>query len=341
MRDPNQSRRHPHKEPCPPPPSNGDKCKENDTVTQKTINAERKLYCAELDASAGSVYQWEENYSGWKLLKKKKKCLYIWSEKNYQVFRNLQISTGVSLLQFSDGIKESTTNFLKLNKTLSEGLKDVLKKVKETRAKIIELKHEASHLEHCVHETCNCTQWGILTGDWSNCKGDRKDPKRPPECDDIDKKFEKLFCLPKAIATDVDHVFKASADVVGIQVFSNVNTLENLQKTLSDSSKAFDKHLQDTVKKSQDEVKKMQEEFVKAVTEFSKSKAGLYSKRSEFEGLLETSGFFCCPGCGCVVKNENCEERLRECKEDICKICEEVKDTFCTDQGTNTNTTSR
>src|SRR5688572_11312928 len=99
MRDPNK--RHHPKNP-PPPPRGDDKCKENDTLTQKLINTERKLYCKELDAAAGSVFQWEENYAGWKVIKQKKKCLFIWTEKNYEVFRNLQIKTGVGLLQFND-----------------------------------------------------------------------------------------------------------------------------------------------------------------------------------------------------------------------------------------------
>ncbi len=332
MRDPNK-RHHPKD---PPPPRGDDKCKENDTLTQKLINTERKLYCKELDASAGTVYQWEENYSGWKELKQKKKCLFIWTEKNYQVFRNLQISTGVSLLQFNESIKESTTGFLKANKALSEGLKDVLKKVKETKTKVYELKQAACDLKDCVHDTCNCTQWGVLTGEWAkDCKGKTETPTRPsPQCDDILDKFDKLFCIPKALVTDVDYVFKASADVVGIQIFSNIGTLETLQKTLYDSAKAFDKHLQDTVKKDGDELKKMQEELVKAVQELSKSRSTLFGKRSEFEGLFEAAAFFCCPVCGCVEKDHVCEERLRKCKEDICDICDEVKDTFCTDTTT-------
>jgi len=338
MRDPNK-RHHDPKKP-PPPPSGDEKCKENDTLTQKLINTERKLYCKELDTAAGSVFQWEENYAGWKVIKQKKKCLFVWTEKNYEVFRNLQIKTGTSLLQFNESIKDATGSFLKANKSLADGLKDVLKKVKDVKDKIYLLKKQACDLKDCVHNTCNCTQWGVLTGEWSkDCKGKREDPPRPPECDNILEKFDKLFCIPKALVKDVDYLFKAAADVVGIQVFSNIGTLENLQKSLSESAKAFDKHLTDTVKKDQDELKKMQEDLVKAIQEFSKSKATLYWKRSEFEGLFETATFFCCPICGCVHKNNDCEPRLEKCKKDICDICDEVKDTFCSDTGTTTTTT--
>jgi cell division septum initiation protein DivIVA len=334
MQEQNQRRSQPHKEPCPPPPNNDDKCKEKDTVTQKTINTERKIYCSELDSTAGIVYQAEENYSGWKEIKKRKKCLFVWTEKNYQAFRNFQLTTDVSLLQFNDSIKNAITGFLKDNKTLSDSLRDVLKKVKETRTKIIELKLAGYELKHCTEDVCNCTQWGILTNEWSeNCKDKRPEVKRPPECDNVKDKFKKLTCIAEALALDADSLLKAAADVIGIQVFSNIGTLEGLQKKLDENTKALDKHLQEVVKKDQDDLKKVQDDFVKAVQEFSKSKASLYTKRSLFKGLLDTVAFFCCPVCGCVDTEHDCEERLRDCKEQICEICDEVKDTFCTEPG--------
>jgi len=332
MRDPNKQHHHPKP---PQPPRGDDKCKENDTATQKLINTERKLYCKELDVAAGSVYQWEENHEGWKEIKQKKKCLFIWTEKNYEVFRNLQIKTGTSLLQFNESIKDATGNFLKANKALSDGLKDVLKKVKDTKDKIYQLKKQAGDLKDCVNNSCNCNQWGVLTGERTkDCGGTNDDSPRPPECADIQDKFHKLFCIPNALVKDADNLVKAAADVIGIQVFSNIGTLENLQKSLYESTKAFDKHLTDTVKKDQEELKNYQGELIKAVQEFSKSKAMLYSKRSEFEGLFETSEFFCCPDCGCINKNHDCEPRLEKCKENICEICDQVKDTFCSEPGT-------
>ncbi|MBC7903307.1 MAG: hypothetical protein H7Y27_07785 [Gemmatimonadaceae bacterium] len=314
-----------------PPKKDDCGCDENDTNTQKYINTERALLCDELTVASGEVNQWEENYFGLKELKKRRKCLFVWTEKNYQVFRNLQITTGTSLIQFNESIKESTTGYIKSNKTLSDALKDVLKKIKEVKTKVYELRDAADDLKHCTDEGCNCTQWGIITGDWNNCKPDnnRDQPKRPPECEGAGDKFDDLFCIPKALAGDIDSVFKAAADVIGIQVFSNIGTLEALQRTLYDNAKAFDKHLQDTMKKGQEELKKSQEDFVKTVQDFSKSKALVYGKRSYFHGVFETVSFFCCPKCGCIEKDHKCEERLKKCKEKICDICDQVKDTFC------------
>lgn len=312
------------------PSTKGDcKCKEKDSATQKLINSERKTNCQELDTAAGEVTKWEENYFGLKTLEEKKRCLFIWTEENYQIFRNLEITTGTSLIQFNESIKDSTAGFLKANKTLSDNLKDIVKKVKDLKTKVDDLNRQAGDLKRCKEEDCNKTQWGILTGDWSKCKDPVKDPgNRPSKCDGIKEKFEKLLCIPESLAADAGTLYKAAADVVGIQVFSNVGTLESLQKNLYDSAKTFDKHLQDTMKKGQDETKKMQDEFVKTVQDFAKSKATMYSKRSDFEGYYSTAAFFCCPECGCL-KEGDCEQHLHCCKEKICKICDEVKNTFC------------
>lgn len=135
--------------------------------------------------------------------------------------------------------------------------------------------------------------------------------------------------MPRALGFDADYLFKASSDVVGIQVFSNIGTLEPLQKTLSEDSKAFEKHILEAMKARETNLKKLQEELVKVVQETTKSAAALYNRRSDFEGLMCTTKFICCPKCGCVVDEGRCEPRLEKCKKEICEICEEVKETFC------------
>ncbi|MET0637499.1 MAG: hypothetical protein ABWZ25_15815 [Chitinophagaceae bacterium] len=313
----------------PPKEDCGCKNKENDTVTQNFINQERTTYCAELDLAASAVYQAESNFWGIKKIKYRKKCLFIWTEKNYRVVRNVGISIGTSLLQFNESIKETTGNLVKSNKTLADNLKEVLKKLKEAKAKIYELNTAATDLKQCVERDCNCTQWAIITGDWSGCKDKTRDqPTRPSKCENVKEKFEDLFCIPGSITKDIESIYKGAADVVGIQVFSNISSLEEVQKTLYINAKDFDTHLQNTMKKGEGDLKNAQGEYVKQIQEFAKSKATLFNKRSEFEGLFETVSFFCCPDCGCI-EDKKCEERLHKCKKKICEICDEVKDTFC------------
>jgi hypothetical protein len=315
------------------PPKKDDDCKcvEKDTATQKAINLERQTYCPDLTTTSGDVSKWEENYYGQKELERLRKCLFIWTEYNYQVIRNYEITTGTSLIQFNESIKDSTAGFLKANKTLADGLKDVVKKLKNLRDQVKSLAAAADDLKRCTNDACNAGQWGLLTGDWSKCKGgEPKNPTNPPpQCENMEDKFNKLHCIVvDGLSMDVDTLLKASVDVVGIQVFTNIATLDPIQKALYENAKAFDKQLQDMMKKDQDEVKKAQDDLVKSEQDLAKSKATLYIKRTEFSSAFETAKFFCCPRCKCVVEVD-CAERLHNCKEEICEICDEVKETFC------------
>ena len=312
-----------------------DNCEENDTATQKTITAERTKYCDELYSTAGEVTKYETNYNGQLTVYEVKKCMFTWTESNYRRYRNTEICVGTELLQSNELIKENVGNYIKWSNDLSAGLKSILKYVKDVKTKLGELRDAACKLENCKNDGCNCTQMIILTGELpENCK-DHENPQsnRPTECNDAKDILEDLICMPKSLAFDADYIFKSAADVVGIQIFSNIGTLEPLQKTLADDSKAFEKHILETMTTRAGDLKKAQDELIKTVKETTKSAAGLYNKRSDLEALLCTTKFLCCPKCDCVDEDKgNCEPRLAKCKEDICDICEEVKDTFCTDE---------
>jgi hypothetical protein len=313
-------------------------CEENDTATQKSINAERQKYCNELYTAAGDVSKCETTYTGQTTLYERKKCLFVWTEDNYRRYRNTEICVGTELLQSNELIKENVSNYIKWGTDLSTGLKNIFKSIKDVKTKMGELQDAAYKLEGCKNDICNCTQITILTGEVpENCNENTKttEGKRPEECSDVKEILDSLICMPKALKFDAGHLFQAASDVIGIQVFSNIGTLEPLQKTLSDDSKNLEKHIQETMKARESDMKKIQEELVKAVQEATKSAAGLYNKRSDFEGLLCTTKFICCPGCDCVEEKGDCESRLEKCKECICDICVEVQETFCSEEGGN------
>ena len=309
-------------------------CEENDTATQKTITAERSKYCDDLYGLAGEVIKYETSYTGQLILYDVKKCIFTWTEDNYRRYRNTEISVGTELIQSNDLIKENVASYVKWSNDLFAALKNIFKYIKDVKGKLNDLRDAACKLENCKNDACNCTQMIILTGEVpENCKDNGgQQGNRPSECNDAKDILDDLICMPKALGFDADYLFKASSDVVGIQVFSNIGTLEPLQKTLSDDSKAFEKHISETMTARAGDLKKAQDELVKAVQETTKAVAGLYNKRSDHEGLLCTTRFLCCPKCECVHEDEgNCKPRLEKCKEEICDICEEVKETFCTD----------
>jgi len=309
-----------------------DDCGDNNTATQKSIAVDQEKCCEALTQLAGEVGQTEENYRGRKELYESKKCLFIWTEENWQIFRNTEICVGSDLLQSNDSLTENIGNYIKWNKELATCLKDITKLVKDAKGKFAELRDQACKLENCKNDSCNSTQWAVLTGKTpEECDDESKpiDQERPEACKDVEKIWHDLVCIPKGLSFDIDLIFKSASEIVGIQIFSNIASLEPLQKTLSDDFGEFEKLLVETMKLREGELKKLQEELIKCAKDVSKSNHGRYGKRSDFEGLKTTVEFICCPDCKCVEECECDDPRLKKCACDICDICEKVEKTFC------------
>jgi hypothetical protein len=311
-------------------------CDEKDNATQKSINVLRREYCNKLYEAAGEVRKAEKTYEGEFKLYGRKKCMFLWTEENYRRYRNTEICIGTELNQSNDLIKENVGNYVKWGNELSASLKSIFKSVKDVKAKMKDLRDAACRLEDCMNDNCNCTQMIILTGKApEGCKDDTKQegPKEPKnECKEAGQYLKDIVCMAKALVFDINSIFKSSSEIIGIQVFSNIGTLEPLQKTFSDRAKEIDKLLLDTMKARESDLKKIQEELIKSVQETTKASSVRYGKRSDFEGSLRTVDYICCPDCDCVADTDNvCEPRLKDCECKICDICEDVQKTFCSD----------
>jgi hypothetical protein len=308
-------------------------CVENNSLTQRSINTERRKYCDNLYAAAGEVSKWEKSSEGQLSLYDRKKCMFRWTEDNYQRYRNTEIRVGVELLQSTELISKNVSNYIDWGTELSTNLKNISKKVKEAKSKMRDLREAACKLENCKNDSCNCSQLMVLTGEVpDNCKGESKrKPKkdRPDECEDIGELLDNLICMPKALSFDIDSILKSASEVVGIQVFSNLGTLDPLQKTLFDHSKNFKSHIQLVATTRESDLKKAREKLIECVQESTIATVELYNDRSDFEGALETVDYLCCPECDCVDTDCICDPRLKDCECKICDICDEVKTTFC------------
>jgi hypothetical protein len=324
----------------PPDDTPDNPCEELDNLTQKSINRERTKICDLLYESSGEVAKQEEKYKREKRFFNDKKCLFIWTEENYRRFRNLDISVGSELLQTNESVKANVGKFSKWNKDLNAVLKNITKQVKDAKVKFSELKDFACKLESCIHDKCNTAQLRALTGKAPGCE----DVTPIDACKDAESILDELVCRPKGLTLDIDSIFQSSADVVGIQIFSNIDTLEPLQKTLTDQSVEFEKHINEVMKLREGELKKLQDDLIKCVKDITMAAIDRNSARSNFEGYYDTVYYLCCPTCTCVVSDEwekgrqietkdrDCERpRLDECADQICEICRDVKVTFCCD----------
>lgn len=303
-----------------------DNCKDGKRPTDKTVQRERAKVCTELKDKAAEVAQWQQTRSGAHQLYNDKKCLFIKTETNYHYYRNMELMVGLELLQVNEGIKENVTAYKKWNDDLAAVLKEIVQTVKEAKNKVKDLKEAACKLNTCINDSCQATQRKILTGEsYDNCKDNDNEIKDKCNASEV---LEHLETIPNYFLHDMNIIFNSATRVSGIQVFSNVATLEPLQKTLLEKSKAFDDFVQEKMKKGADDVKKGQEDLSKAVVELTKSTTGLYHRRSDFKGLKRAVEEICECRCKCI-NPDGPENRLEDCKCRICDICDEVKTGVC------------
>jgi hypothetical protein len=305
-----------------------DPCKEQGTLTEKTIKREKKKICDELKEKVGIVRQWEQSRRGAHYLYNDKKCCFIYTEKNWQYYRNLELMVGVELLQVNEELKNNVTEYKKWNDDLAATLKELVKATKEAKGKFAELKEAACKLNTCINDSCQSTQRKILTGEsYDNCKEGEIDKEVLDKCN-AKNVLKDLEEIPIVFLHDIDIIFNSAIRVAGIQVFSNVSTLDPLQKVLQEKSKAFDDFIQEKMKKGGDDLKKAQEELTKAVQELTKQTTGLYFRRSDYKGVFMATKKLCYCDCDCI---EPCDRdgRLDKCKCKICDICDDVKIGVC------------
>lgn len=295
----------------------------------KTINRLRDDYCKELFGLRGEVVQLEVRKQKLDELIADRQCWFVWNERHYRIFRNMELQEDLELLQVSDSIKEGVKNYVTSNKNLAEALKKLAKTVKDIRTKTIEFQEAAAKLDRCREDVCNCAQMTELTGvPTGNCKGDNsgKTENRDPNCkpEIIIKILDSLVCMPKFLAYDADSLFKSSSDVVGIQAFSNVGGIDALQAELADRIKKFDKQVTDVKKRSETDLKTALDELGKSKKEMAKTKVELYGKRTDFEGVKDAVAFYCCPDCECIKESDkDCDKRLECCEKKICDLCKD------------------
>jgi hypothetical protein len=300
--------------------------------------------CSTLYETSGLVGQMEKKFHGEKEVYHEKKCMFTWIETNYVLYRNLEITAGTELLQTNESVKSNVANYTKLNKDLNTQLKNIAVKIKDVKTKFSDLREASCRLDSCIRDKCNASQWKALTGlSGENCKEGAKDPI--PECKDAKDIFDDLIGSPNGLRADIDSLFQSSADVVGIQLFSNIDALDPLQKLLEEYSKAFEKQVNATMKTRAEDIKASEIDLVKSVTDLTKAAMDRNNARADFEGYKDATEFLCCPVCGCVKVSDPVKDdddcgcgshgaRLKDCEKQICCICEDVKKTFCCEKPT-------
>jgi hypothetical protein len=320
------------------------------TPTKRTIKQIKDTYCDSLKVLVGELSQSEVTYEGYVRAYHRKKCSFIKTEKNYRIVRNLELKVGIELVQASDEIRKNIASYSKTNDDLVKALKDVLAATKDAKSKFGELREAATKLDASRKDSCNASQMIILgckSGEeCSDKKEHNQDDKNPEACDNVCEILDDLVEVPETLAKDIDIIFTSAAEILGIQSFSNIKTLDKFQLDFTAAAKAFDDVVADRMKAGATATTKAQEELTAAIKTLTTAGHALYNKRNEIETDDDTKDFLChhecdCIDCGCDDDhNENDDndndrkkkDRFKKCKCEICDICKDVKDIYCEDE---------
>lgn len=309
-------------------------CVESDGPVSKTIKTIIVENCDELKGYIAELTEAEESRKGLKKIYESRKCCFIETEINYQVYRNLELCVGVELIQASAEIKQTVTNEIKFSDDLAAVLKNIVKAAKEAKQKFNDLRKAACDLDACMRDKCNCTQLLILTGILPEKCDEKANRNVTAACPEAQVILEELTEQPEIFLNDMDIIVNAAADVAGIQTFTNVKALETFQTNLSANAKILDDIILEKMKKGEADLKKCQDELVAVIKELTILDYSLYKKRNLVDSEKETIEYLCCHKCNCIyecepdgeIKDEN---RLRKCKDWICHICEKVDEIYC------------
>lgn len=321
-------------------PRNGN-CNDKDvkTITQKNIYQIKEEYCLRLKSKLGELSESEVSRDGTLMMFEKKKCVFVKTEKNFLLIRNLELKVGVGLIQSTEEIKKNVTLAISQNESLVSSLKAVLKSAKDAKAAFANLRDAANKLEAGMNDSCSSGQLKILGCSNDNCnesENQKDNLQLPGECQDACRILDKLVEKPVDFCLEIDIIGNSAADIIGIHSFSNIKSLEKFQQDFSSNAKTFDDLILTQVTNATAGLKKAQEELTLATKIKMQSEHLLYNKRNELEALVEVKDYLCCHKCNCIDADCGCNEsnadeniRFKKCKCDICDICKEVTEIYC------------
>jgi len=320
-------------------PKNGN-CndKEAKTITQKNLYKIKEDYCNRLKAKLGELSESEVSSDGSLMIYERKKCVFVKTEKNFHLLRNLELKIGVELIQASEEIKKNVAANIVQNDALVSALKAVLKTAKDAKLAFANLRESASKLDAGMNDSCSSGQLKILGCSNDNCNDSDKqvdNSQVPAECQDACRILTKLVEKPVQLSQEIDIICNATSEIIGIQSFSNIKSLEKFQQDFSVNAKNFDDLILTQINNSIAGLKKAKDDLTVAIKVQTQANFFLYKKRNELETLIEVKDYLCCHkcncigDCGCEEGNSDENNRFKKCKCDICDICKEVTDIYC------------
>lgn len=314
--------------------------------TKQIIARKKDTYCTNLVTLVGNLKASEENVRGLTRSYEFKKCAFVKTEKNYRLFRNLELQTGMELVQASSNIKTSVKDALKKNDDLVKALKAVCASAKDAKAKFGQLIETANKITAYKKDSSSDSQ--MIALGCPNPKDCNDKPKKQ-DCNDETQDagngcknactiLDHLQHVPASLFGDMDIIYTTSSEILGIQSFASIKTLDKFQLDFEGNVKTFNDWLIAKMTAGKTAVDAAQKDLTDATTSLTDAGFALYASRRAVETADETKDYLCCPECKCLNDDDECgchdldnhADRLKNCKCKICDICQEVTGIYCT-----------
>lgn len=299
--------------------------RDHDLPVTTTIKKKKAEYCKTIKVKWGDLGKSEEAAHGLEIIYEHNKCRFIRTEKNYMMYRNLELSVGIELTRSTDRISDNVSAYVAENTKLATALTDLVKSVKAAKGKFGELLESANKLEACCNDRCNRTQMMLLTGEKYEDCDEKKYPdpgKRPADCRDAGEILKILRTKPAHLSKEIGIILDSAADVVGIQTFSNITSLSQMfLPGVKNSAKAFDDFINERIKGGSTDVTRAQADLSDSIKALTDAGYALYNARVDLDAITGVKDFLCKPNCECICEGDG---GLEKCKCDICDICHDV-----------------
>lgn len=255
---------------------------------------------------------------GQQLTRTSKVCILLKSEEASRFYRNLDLYAAIDATCTIEAVQKNVDDQIKKSDELSKALAEASKMIKVIKDKAAELKAKACDLDTQLNDDCNKEQLRIL-----NCNFYKRCGYQEGFTEDDAFKKMATGLIEKAITVNsqASKTFNASAEISGIQTFSNVKSLKDMSKSLVDTIKAFKSDVDTNSKDRAGEVIKAQEDLAKVVKDLATKSLEQNKATTSYEGIAFTLDFVC--------KKDRCKDVPS--LNDIPNLCTEVMGCFCDD----------
>lgn len=241
-----------------------------------------------------------------------KVCFVLKAEEAVRFYRNIDLYVGIQSTCVAEAAQKNVDEQIKKSDDLAKALQEVSKSLKTLKDKAAELKAKACELDTQLKDDCNREQLRILNCNFEQTCGYPKSGTTEA----FTALAEQLIDISKAVCSQASKTFNDSAQIAGIQTFSNVKSLKDMSKMIGDAVKSFKTDVDTNVKDRSADETKDREELAKAVKELTVKKLEQNKATTCFEGIAFTVDFLC--------SEDNCL-----IDDTIPGICAEVMSCFC------------